>query len=260
MLARLLSIILIIFFTVNFYFSMMSNIFVGTSGFSYPSWKDDFYPHGLTSSKWFSHYCTQFNTLELNSTFYKFPVIKTLKNYYDKSPDHFIFSVKVHKIITHTRRLKNAKEKIDEFTDIVRSGLKDKAGCLLFQFPPTFIYTAENVELILETIPHSPENIVEFRHPSWWNKFFFEELKKNKITFCTISHPVLPNDIVSSTDLFYLRMHGVPVLFQSSYSAATLEEYARAVKMRSGNSFIYFNNTVFDAGYRNAFTLKKQIV
>ena len=85
-------------------------LYIGTSGFSYPYWKNRFYPEGLPGSKWLQYYATQFNTLELNSSFYRFPKIAHLKKAADQTPDDFVFTVKAHKIITHTRRMKDVRQ------------------------------------------------------------------------------------------------------------------------------------------------------
>jgi uncharacterized protein YecE (DUF72 family) len=105
---------------------------IGTSGFSYPYWKNRFYPEKLPASRWLQYYATQFNTLELNASFYRFPVVKNLKKSAAATPGDFKFTVKAHKIITHTRRMKNAREKVIEFMDIVNEGLGDKLACVLF--------------------------------------------------------------------------------------------------------------------------------
>src|SRR4051812_8894367 len=100
----------------------MKKLFIGTSGFSYPEWRGPFYPEDLPASKWLSYYSTKFNSLELNFTFYRFPRVKPLKTIYSSTPDNFNFSVKAHRIITHTMRLHNAKSKIEEFMAIVKEG------------------------------------------------------------------------------------------------------------------------------------------
>jgi len=231
---------------------------IGTSGFSYPYWKDKFYPEKLASSKWLAYYSSQFNTLELNSSFYRFPVLKTLEKQRDQTPPGFIFSVKAHKIITHTLRMKNAKEKVLEFTHIVEDGLREKLGCILFQLPPSFAYTEENLDNILKSIPHLSRNVVEFRHISWWNEKVWETLKKHNLTFCNVSYPTLPTEPLIRDNIFYLRMHGVPELFKSSYNDLLLKQLALKIP-KAEACYIYFNNTMYEAGYENARKLRSFI-
>src|SRR5688500_12587502 len=97
--------------------------YIGCSGFVYPAWKGRFYPDELVRSKWLSFYSSRFNALELNGTFYRFPTKKSLRTMYDSTPNGFRFSVKAHKIITHTLRMKNTREKTEEFISLVKEGI-----------------------------------------------------------------------------------------------------------------------------------------
>jgi uncharacterized protein YecE (DUF72 family) len=234
------------------------NIFVGTSGYSYASWKNNFYPPKLGTGKWFQFYCEKFNTVELNNTFYRFPVKAHLIRLYNLSPETFVFSVKAHKIITHTLRLKNSKEKINEFSDIVTGALKEKLVNILFQFPPTFRYSEENMNNILNTLAGNELFVVEFRDSSWWENDTVEQFKKNKITFCNMSHPQLPESNHYTKNKFYLRMHGVPKLFESEYSIQKLKVMADVIP-DAQKVFIYFNNTTFHGAVNNAFWIKNYL-
>ncbi len=234
----------------------MSKVYIGTSGYSYSYWKNRFYPEKLATSKWLQYYATQFNTLELNNSFYRFPTVKNLQKAASQTPDDFRFTVKAHKIITHTMRLRNAKEKIKEFTDIVHEGLKEKLSCMLFQLPPSYSYSEERMEDIIANIPHNMYSAIEFRHVSWWTKEVFEMLKKSKISFCSVSYPNLPDNNIATSDVFYKRMHGVPQLFKSAYNRDELQNLASSIP-KNKQTFIYFNNTTYEAGYENALLLKK---
>ena len=230
--------------------------YIGTSGFSYAPWKDTFYPEKLPASRRLEYYATRFNTLELNHTFYRFPLLKTLEKQHDATPPGFVFSVKAHKVITHTLRMRDAAEKVHDFTRIAEDGLKDKLGCILFQLPPSFAYTEENLHRILESIPPEPRNVVEFRHASWWNETAGRALQNRRLTFCRVSYPGLPEGPFDAEgEVFYLRMHGVPELFKSSYAHGALETLAAALP-ETQRRFVYFNNTMFEAGFRNALTLR----
>lgn len=237
----------------------MKNTHIGTSGFSYSYWKERFYPKGVPQSKWLEYYCTQFDTLELNNTFYRFPEVKSLSKFYERTPDDFIFSVKAHKIITHTLRLKQAKQKVDEFLDVVHNALQQKAQCILFQMPPSFNNTEENLDRVLENIPQGSTNVIEFRHESWWDEKVIAALKKHKLTFCNVSFPKLPETCYTTSDKFYLRMHGVPELFKSSYADEKLKEIGKQLPKGKTEKYIYFNNTMYEAGYSNARVLREAV-
>jgi len=229
--------------------------YIGTSGYSYSYWKGRFYPEGLPAGRQLAYYAEQFNSLELNYTFYRFPTVKALQKTAAMLPEGFKCSVKAHKIITHTLRLKQAREKVKEFTDIVAEGLGERLGCILFQLPPSFSFSAERMNDLLENVEHHSHTVIEFRHASWWTPEVFETLKAHRLTFCSVSFPGLPEDNIVTSDVFYKRMHGVPELFKSSYTEETLQQLAGSIPDVS-EAYVYFNNTMFEAGYSNANTLR----
>ncbi len=228
---------------------------IGTSGYSYGYWKNRFYPEGLAASKWLAYYATVFDTLELNSSFYKFPTVKTLSNAAAKTPEHYRITVKAHKIITHSMRMKDAGEKIREFIAVAEEGLGARLACILYQLPPSYSFTPERLRDILAHVPHQSRNVIEFRHASWWDEAVFSAFREAGLTFCSVSFPGLPEDLVVTSDLFYKRMHGVPELFKSSYPEAALQKLALNIKDLDG--FVYFNNTMFEGGYENGRRLKE---
>ena len=226
--------------------------FIGTSGFSYSAWKKSFYPDKLPSSQWLEYYSTQFNTVEINSSFYHFPRVSTLRKMYDSTPENFRFSIKMNRQVTHYSRMKDTKNLIDEFILTAESGFGEKLGCILFQLPPSFKYTAENLDNLLKNIPNGSRFVIEFRHISWWDKSIFEALEKHNLTFCNVSFPKLPDETIMTSDVFYQRMHGVPEIFKSQYSDIELRQLAENIPGSAGQKFIYFNNTMFEAGFTNA--------
>ena len=227
---------------------------IGCSGFHYKHWKEIFYPHGLAQNKWFNFYCEHFDTLELNVTFYRFPQLSFLEGWYKKSPGNFSFAVKAPRAITHYKKFVDTERLISDFYNTVAEGLKDKLGCVLFQLPPRYDYTDERLERIITSVDKSFTNVIEFRHTSWWNAGVYNELSKNKITFCGMSHPLLPDEIISNTPVLYHRMHGVPELYKSPYSKTALKKIVGQVE-NSGlikKAFIYFNNDIDGSAIKNA--------
>lgn len=233
-------------------------VHIGTSGFSYPYWKDRFYPKGLSSSKWLSYYATVFDTLEVNHTFYRFPTQKTLAGQAQKTPDGFRFTVKAHKIITHTLRMRAAGEKIREFLAVCEAALGPKLACVLYQLPPSYSFTQDRLGDILAHVPHEPRQVVELRHASWFDEKVYASFRKAGITFCNVSYPGLPDTAVSTSPVFYKRMHGVPELFRSSYDATQLRALADELTGVK-DAYVYFNNTTFAAGYENALRLREMV-
>ncbi len=235
-----------------------NKIYIGCSGFYYPQWKGNFYPRKLPRTKWLEHYSSIFNTVELNGTFYRVPKLSDLKRQYMLTPDDFKFSVKMNRYITHTLKLKDSFTQIREFQSIINEGLSNKLHKFLFQMPPSFSFTEENLEIICENIPEGLENVIEFRHISWWNKKAELKLKAHNIVFCNVDFPGLKSYVVNSSKDFYMRFHGSPELFKSEYSENKLDLFYQQLSTFE-NYTIYFNNTFFDAAYKNAVYLKKLV-
>lgn len=231
----------------------MKKWFIGCSGFYYPEWKDKFYPQKLPKSKWFEYYAQQFNTLELNNTFYRFPELKSLKSWYDRSPSDFTFSVKAPRSITHYNKFSDSQELLSKFYDVIKEGLQEKLGCVLFQLPPNFHFDDEKLDLITSSLNPEFKNVIEFRHPGWWNNEVYKKLSKHGITFCGIEHPTLPNDVIKNTSVLYYRFHGSPQLYKSEYSEAALKEFADQIlnSEQIKQVYVYFNNTMNLAAVKN---------
>lgn len=218
---------------------------IGCSGFYYKEWKEIFYPAGLPQKEWFKYYCEHYNTIEINSSFYRQPSLKSFKTWHDSSPDDFLFSIKAPRTITHYNRFKNSADLISDFYNITGDGLKNKLGCILFQLPPGFVFSAEHLDLILSHLLPDFKNVIEPRHKSWWNNEVFNTFQANSITFSGISYPSpdLPEDIIQNVDPVYYRFHGKPVLYKSLYPEEQIIQFAESIKQTNDQIFVYFNNT-----------------
>ena len=232
---------------------------IGCSGFHYRDWKEVFYPTGLPQRRWFEFYSAQFDTLEINSTFYRFPQMKTLLNWYETSPSPYYFSVKVPRLITHYKRLNECHSLLDDFYGSIGSGLKEKLGPVLFQFPPSFAYSPERMEAINQHLRSGYKNVVEFRHLSWWDPSVLLELRSRNISVSGISHPTLPEDALLTTGMAYYRFHGRPKLYYSAYEPADLRSVVSQLESNDQlqEAFIYFNNTATMGAIENAKWLKE---
>lgn len=237
---------------------MNTHLYIGCSSFYNSYWKKIFYPEDIPSSKWFEYYCTHFNTYEMNGTFYKFPTLKTMENWFKKTPEYFLFSVKVPKEITHTKKLIDCEDLIQDFYSVCKKGLDYKLGAILFQFPPSYHYSPENLQSVISKLNSDFENVVEFRHESWWIPEVWNALVKNNITFCSVSHPQLPETFFATFPLIYIRLHGNEKIFYSSYSTEELITLSNFIsKNTTKKTFLYFNNTASAAGILNALDIKK---
>lgn len=225
---------------------------IGCSGYYYPAWKNKFYPQGTPSRDWLRYYSSVFNTVELNGTFYRTPKITDLVKYRNATSEGFSFSVKVSRYITHILKLKNSAQSIQDFTALIQEGLEDKLSCFLFQMPPSFHYSEENLERIIESVPHDPYYVIELRHASWWNDAVEKAFKEAKLTFCNVDFPGLASSFMHTSSVFYLRLHGNPELFKSSYTTGELQKFYEQFPANAKAKHIYFNNTYYEAGYTNA--------
>lgn len=234
---------------------------IGCSGFSYSQWKDIFYPKRLPQKEWFEFYAQQFNTLELNVTFYRFPQLSSLQKWHQKSPPHFLFAVKVPKQITHLKKFRETEEDIKLFYDVLSNGLKEKLGPVLFQLPPKLAYSEEILEAILNQTNASFTNAIEFRNQSWWRPDVMAALGEKNITFCGVSFPGLEDSAVVNTACCYYRFHGVPKLYYSDYEDAFLQSIVTQIKnSNKGNeAYLYFNNTASTAALKDARFIQKLI-
>jgi uncharacterized protein YecE (DUF72 family) len=235
---------------------------IGCSWFYYKHWKEIFYPKDIPQRMWFEFYCMHFNTLELNVTFYRFPVISMLQKWYSKSSPGFSFSVKAPKLITHFKKLNDCGKLISDFYSVVQEGLKEKTGSFLFQFPPQFNFTAERLDKIINSLDPAFPNVVEFRHNSWWNEAAYKSFKKHNISFSGMSHPLLPGNIIANTSLLYYRMHGVPELYKSPYSLTDIKKVIKIIEKSTGikKAFIYFNNDIGGSAIKNAKEMNQVIL
>lgn len=232
---------------------------VGCSGFYYNHWKPGFYPADLPKSKWFAYYCDHFNTLELNVTFYRFPKLPVFQSWFEQTPDHFTFAVKAPRLITHFKQFNDTAPMMRGYYDIMLQGLKHKLGAVLFQLPPRSKFTEDRLERIIATMDPGFNNVLEFRHPSWWNERVYSELGKHQISFCGMSHPDLPKEVIQNTPLVYYRLHGVPELYKSPYSNTALRKLVLeiAANKKANQAFIYFNNDIGGSAIVNATQLNR---
>lgn len=234
---------------------MKNQVLIGCSSFYNSFWKNIFYPKNLPSKNWFDFYCQHFNTYEFNGSFYKFPTIRVFENWYNKTPESFLFSIKVPKEITHIKKLHDCESLLNDFYMVCKLGLKEKLAAILFQFPPSYTFSSEKLGDIIACLNYNFQNVIEFRHESWWNEEVWTTFKENNITFCSVSHPDLPQTIFKDFPLIYLRFHGVPRMFYSSYSREELIDVNHKINSQKG--FAYFNNTASEAGILNALELKR---
>ncbi|HEY7660312.1 MAG TPA: DUF72 domain-containing protein [Actinomycetota bacterium] len=146
---------------------MTGTLYLGTSGFAYDEWKHGvFYPEGLKDREKLPYYASQFNSVEINYSFRRFPTEKTFESWRSSTPDTFRFTLKANQRITHFKRLADTDEDVREFLDRARL-LGDRLGTILYQCPPNLPYDRGLIEAFVGYLPPNPRAAMEFRHPSW---------------------------------------------------------------------------------------------
>jgi uncharacterized protein YecE (DUF72 family) len=215
---------------------------VGCSGWFYWHWRGKFYPENSRPDVWFRHYAEHFKSVELNAPFYRWPHHANVRGWVRQAPEHFRYSIKVNRIITHEKRLVRTRMLVEEFCKFSEI-LGPKLGCFLFQFPPSYRYTASRLRTITTQIDPSFRCAIEFRHASWWRERVFEALRKRGLIFCTVSAPRLPDDLIRTADTVYLRLHGRSRWYRHDYSDEELSAWTENI-LKSGarEAWIYFDN------------------
>ncbi len=241
--------------------SMPPHLFVGTSGWAYPTWKPGFYPEGLAAKKFLGYYASQVNSVEVNYTFRALPTAKMLADWLAATPDRFRFSFKAPQRITHFKRLRECEADLTQFIaalDPVRAG--GKLGLLLFQLPPNFKADAVRLRefLALPALTEAATPIAfEFRHESWFTLEMEAILHDHNAALCIAESDdlVSPEIHLSATHTsFRLRRNG-------GYSAAEVAAFAKkfAALAASRDVYVYFKHEDEPTGALNAAALVKTV-
>lgn len=233
--------------------------YIGTSGWSYPHWKEGFYEK-KPAKEWFSFYSRRFTTVEINATFYGNMSKKTYDAWYKKSPENFQFSLKGSHHITHRYRLREARSLLEKEMDH-DFDLKEKLAVILWQLPSSFAFNIEQLDEFcqaLNEVAGGCRHTIEFRHPSWMTGAIKELLSKYNIAICISDSGSWPLWREVSADFVYLRLHGRKTYF-SSYGKEELLSWAEKIKAwknEGRNVYVYFNNDVSGAAPRDAALLQ----
>ncbi len=223
----------------------MPRLFIGCSGFTYPHWRDRFYPANLAQARWFDYYCSVFASVELNVTFYRLLKPATFDRWRQQSPPGFAFSVKGSRFITHVKRLLDPDEPLERFFDGVLH-LGEKLRAVLWQLPPGFTRDTARLERFLAALGrYSVRNALEFRHDSWCTDEIFDLCREARVALCMADWPEFITELPLTADFVYLRRHGHGGNYASRYSLDELESDAQQIRayLKSGRDVhIYFNN------------------
>jgi uncharacterized protein YecE (DUF72 family) len=241
------------------------DVIVGTSGWQYRHWRERFYPKELPQKAWFDYYARVFDAVEVNNSFYRQPDAETWEKWHDAAPAGFRYAVKANRFITHIKRFKDSAEPLKRFLDGAER-LKSHLGPILYQCPPTFHRTPENVERLnsfLDLLPGRPRHTFEFRHDSWYVDQTYEALRKHNVALCIHDMRGTHCPLVTTADFTYVRFHGGEQGYAGNYGDTALENWAERVRGlgRDGakTAWLFFNNDGDAHAIANALTIRRML-
>jgi uncharacterized protein YecE (DUF72 family) len=239
-----------------------AEIRIGTSGYHYRHWVGRYYPEKIRSSEMLAHYIRDFDSVELNNTFYRLPTEAAFDAWRDAVPDDFVFAVKGSRFITHMIKLKDPSRGIVNFVPRAER-LGDKLGPILWQLPPGWNVNVERLDQFLEELPRGHRYAVELRNQSWMTDEVLEVLRKHDAAFCIYELAGYQSPMEITASWTYVRLHGpTPHKYQGSYSEKQLEAWAKRIqswKRKLDTVYVYFDNDDRAFAVDNALTLKQLV-
>jgi uncharacterized protein YecE (DUF72 family) len=232
---------------------------IGISGWTYKPWRGNFYPSGLQHADELSYASRQVETIEINGTFYGLQRPDAFARWYDETSEGFVFAVKGPRFITHIRRLRDIETPLANFFASGVLRLEEKLGPLLWQFPPSFRFSAERLDHFLALLPRDTEaaaalaegrsdwlaerawtktahhrelrHAIEIRHQSFLDPAFVALLRRHQVALVFADSVGWPYAEDVTADFAYLRLHGSEELYASGYSDEALDHWAARIKL-----------------------------
>ena len=231
---------------------MNARIHAGVGGWTFPPWRDNFYPPGLPHARELHYASRQLTAIEVNGTFYSTFAPATFAKWRDETPEGFVFALKAHRFTTHRRELASAGEGIARFTGSGIAQLGDKLGPILWQFMPTMRFDAENVESFLRLLPREVEgrplrHVLDVRHDSFACEAYLELLAKYGCTTVYTDAEKFPSIPHARSDLAYLRLMRSRPEVPTGYPSEELAPWLRGAREWVGlgaerEAFVFFIN------------------
>ncbi len=243
----------------------MARLLIGTSGWTYPSWRGSFYPNELTGPRCLAYYSRRFDTTEVNYSFYRLPRPQTYETWTAQVPDQFVFALKASRFITHVKHLMGVQEAWRTFVRNARV-LGSHLGPILLQCPPSLQRDDRSLAGFLRHAQRpagkaaSLRLVFEFRHASWFAEEIYSLLRRHQAALCMADSPRYPRTDVVTADFVYVRFHGRTELFASCYTDRELAGEAKRIRryLRRGlDVYAYFNNDAAGHAPFNARTLQR---
>ena len=248
--------------------------FIGISGYDYKAWRGRFYPDDLPARRWLEFASRQFNSIELNGTFYSLKSPAVFERWVGEVPREFVFAIKGGRFITHNLKLRNAEASLGNFYASGVLALGRLTGPFLWQLPATYRFDPERLDAFFRLLPRSSRegedvarrhdhrlrrgalldaaaripyrHAFEVRHPSYFHEEFYALLREHRIGFVIADTAgKFPYAEEVTADFVYVRLHGSRQLYASGYTDEELDAWARKVARwrRAGcDVYVYFDN------------------
>lgn len=236
---------------------------VGCSGWSYADWRGVIYPPDLPSRRWLEHYQELFDTVELNSTFYRLPATTTVDSWATQARPGFLYALKLGAFGSHRKKLSDPTSWLPKHLDRA-CRLGDHLGPTLVQLPPRWRRNVARLDEFLEAVPTTMRWAVELRDPSWVHDDVFDVLRRHRAALCI--HDLLPDHPFElTTDWTYVRFHGPDAInqpYHGSYGAAGLRPWVERLRpMLDSNRdvYAYFNNDWHGNAVHDAVALRHRL-
>jgi len=235
---------------------------IGCSGWNYDDWRGRLYPEGLGKQRWLARYAEFFDTVEVNSTFYRLASRDAVARWVRDTPPDFLFAVKASRYLTHVRRLRDVGEGIGRYYERIQPLVESrKLGPVVWQLPATFRRDDAVLEQLLWILPEG-RHCFEFRHESWFTPPVYELLRSADAALVIGDHPKWPFQARAlTTDWTLVRLHHGRRGRRGNYSETELDEWARRIAQwrRRAEVFVYFNNDWEGFAVKNALSLKRRL-
>jgi uncharacterized protein YecE (DUF72 family) len=237
------------------------SIRIGCSGWVYRHWRGDFYPATLATKRWFAYYAEQFDTVEINNSFYRLPSPSAFAGWREQAPPGFRYAVKANRFLTQAKKLKDCAEPLARMMAPLRA-LGEATGPILYQLPPRFRINLERLESFLTLLPTDLQHVFEFRDPSWHDDAVPALLERYGASICAHDLPGFGSPRWACGPVAYVRFHGGVGKYWGRYSDEALAQWTDWIvgQQDAGRAvWAYFNNDIDGHAIHDVRTLKAMI-
>ena len=240
----------------------MEQVRIGCSGWNYDDWTGRLYPDGEPRRRWLELYAARFDTVEVNTTFYRLPSRDAVAGWVQQTPPQFEFAVKASRYLTHIKRLRELGDGIRRFYERIEPlSQAGRLGPVLWQLPENFHRDDERLAAWLQALPDG-RHTIEFRHQSWFVPEVMSALRAGRVALTIADHPKRPFQSHEATaDWRFVRFHYGSRGRDGNYSPAEIDTWARRIAAwrRTHEVYAYFNNDWHGYAPANALALRARL-